>query len=390
MAGTTHFAYFVSAHGFGHAARAAAIVEALGRRFPHFEVELWTSVPVWFFEESLTVPFSYHSFQCDVGLVQKSPVEEDLAATLVALDAFWTVADRFRTQEVAAALVASGADCILCDIAPFGLDVARRAGLASVLIENFTWDWIYAPFAAAEPRFASWVDRLRAKFGQADLHLQLEPVCRPVAGAVQIPRVARAPRRNRAQTFERLGISGGDGLVLVSLGGVEHRLANLGRMTGFPHTTFVVPGASVDEKWEGNLRLLPHHSPIYHPDLVSAADVVVGKLGYSTVAEAVAAGTRMLYVPRPGFREAEVLERYVLERLPAQAITLRELASGEWVERLPALVAQPRPAAESSASSAVDEGSDFAAARIAAWWRQRSSKTAKLPGPLQKLPTPGT
>ena len=74
------FAWFVTPHGFGHAARTAAIVEALGSRLPELEVELWTSVPRWFFAESLTVGYRYRELACDVGLVQRSPVEEDLPA----------------------------------------------------------------------------------------------------------------------------------------------------------------------------------------------------------------------------------------------------------------------------------------------------------------------
>ncbi len=356
------FAWFVTPHGFGHAARTAAIVEALGRRLPQAEVELWTSVPGWFFDESLTVACRRRELSCDVGLIQRSPVEEDLPASLAALARFWGAADGGGIAEIAAAVAESGASCVVADIAPFGLAVARAAGLPCVLVENFTWDWIYQPLAAVEPRFAAWAERLRRESAHPDLHLQLEPCCRPVAGAQPVPPVARAPRRQRAEIGARLALPAGDAVVLVSLGGVEHRLADLAPLAGFRGATFVLPGASPEERWEGNLRLLPHHSPVHHPDLVAVADVVVGKLGYSTVAETVAVGGRMLYVPRPGFRESAVLERYVGERLPAQPMALAELESGAWVARLPALLARPRPKAFVSAGAAV------AADLIAGWW----------------------
>ena len=153
----------------------------------------------------------------------------------------------------------------------------------------------------------------------------------------------------------------------MSFGGVEHRLARLGPLAGRQGTTFVIPGASREEHWEGNLRLLPHHSPIHHPDLVAAADLVVGKLGYSTVAEVVTAGGRMLYAPRNGFRESAELARYLKDRLPAEAIAIAELESGEWVDRLPQMLACARPAA------GVTQGAAVAADRIAEWWSGRSS-----------------
>lgn len=362
MSARIRFAWFVTPHGFGHAARTAAIVEALGRRLPQVEAELWTSVPEWFFAESLTVPFRHRELVCDVGLIQRNPVEEDLPASLASLAHFWSAADGGRIAAVAAAVAASGARCVVADIAPFGLAVARAAGLPGVLVENFTWDWIYEPLAAVEPQFAAWTERLRAETARPDLHLQLEPFCRPVAGAQPLPPVARAPRRRREEIVARLALPPGDAVVLVSLGGVEHRLADLAPLAGVRGVTFVLPGASPEERWDGNLRLLPHHTPIHHPDLVAAADVVVGKLGYSTVAETVAAGGRMLFVPRPGFRESAVLERYVGERLPAAAISFAELESGAWVERLPVLLARPRPAALLSSGAAV------AADLIAGWW----------------------
>lgn len=364
------FAYFVTPHGFGHAARTAAIVEALTHRLPGCRVDLWTSVPRWFFEESLTVAHRLHELDCDIGLVQRSAVAEDLPASLAALERFWKAADETRIQEVAEALADSGASGVICDIAPFGLDVARAAGLPAVLIENFTWDWIYEPLAASEPRFAYWAERLAAKFAQADLHLQLEPCCSPARDALPVPPVARAPRRSREEIRARLAIPEGDAFILVSFGGVEHRLASLASLTHCPRTTFVIPGARREEQREGNLRLLPHHSPVYHPDLVAAADVVVGKLGYSTVAESVLAGNRMLYVPRPGFRESAVLERYVGERLPTAAMSLRELESGEWVDRLPKILSRPRaPREETDARQGAAIAADF----VAAWWGGRTA-----------------
>ncbi|MEO7794853.1 MAG: hypothetical protein ABIV06_08775 [Thermoanaerobaculia bacterium] len=360
----TRFAWFVTPHGFGHAARSAAIVEALGRCLPEVEVELWTSVPRWFFAESLSVPFRHRELVCDVGLVQTSPVAEDLPASLAALAAFWRAAEQGRTGEVAAELTQAGVACVIADIAPFGLDVARAAALPSVLIENFTWDWIYEPLAAIEPRWADWSERLGRKFASADLHLQLEPCCLPARDAQTVPPVARVPRARSSETRGRLGIPAGDAFVLMSFGGVESQLTTLEPLARFAGATFVIPGASADERREGNLRLLPHRTPIYHPDLLAAADVVVGKLGYSTVAETVAAGGRMLYVPRPGFRESAVLARYVEARLPTEAMTLAELASGEWVARLPELLARPRPKARVSVGAAV------AAAQIARWWAE--------------------
>jgi len=358
-------AWFVSPHGFGHAARTVAVAEALATRLPGLELDLWTTVPEWFFRESLSASFRYRPLACDVGLVQRSPVEEDLAATVTGLERWWTAVEKLHLREVVGALVSERCDLVVCDIAPFGLVAAREAGVRSVLLENFTWDWIYEPLVAAEPALEPWVERFRSWFALADLRIQMEPACAPApgagAGAVVVPPVARSSRSGRLAVRQRLGLEPGRAMVLVSLGGVEHRLDRLAPLRARPEEVFVLPGAADRERWEGNLRLLPHRSPIHHPDLVAAADLAAGKLGYSTVAEAVAAGTPLLYVPRPGFRESAVLERYVAERLPAAAIEWEELASGAWVEKLGGPLAAPRPPARRS------EGAGRVADAITTW-----------------------
>jgi len=341
-------AFFVSPHGFGHAARAAAVAEALATQVPGLGLDLWTTVPEWFFRESLTVPFRYRALACDVGLVQRSPVEEDLAATVAGLESWWTAVEKLHLRDAVGALVAERCDLVVCDIAPLGLLAAHEAGVRSVLLENFTWDWIYEPLVAAEPALAPWVEKFRSWFAFADLRIQLEPVCAPAPGVVLVPPVARSPRSGRLAVRQRLGVEPGQAMVLVSLGGVEHRLDRLAPLGARREAVFVLPGAADAESWEGNLRLLPHRSPVQHPDLVAAADLAAGKLGYSTVAEAVAAGAPLLYVPRPGFRESAVLERYVGEHLPAAAIAWEELASGVWVELAGELLASPRPPARRS------------------------------------------
>src|SRR5512136_2407451 len=45
-------ACFISPHGYGHAARAAAVMEAFHYHDPEKEFEIFASVPEWFFRHS--------------------------------------------------------------------------------------------------------------------------------------------------------------------------------------------------------------------------------------------------------------------------------------------------------------------------------------------------
>jgi hypothetical protein len=75
---------------------------------------------------------------------------------------------------------------------------------------------------------------------------------------------------------------------------------------------------------------------------VSAADAVLGKLGYSTVAEAFRAGAPFGYVERPRFRESGVLAAFASSRMRGVPIPEEDLLSGRCVARLPELLAAPR------------------------------------------------
>jgi UDP-N-acetylglucosamine:LPS N-acetylglucosamine transferase len=106
--------------------------------------------------------------------------------------------------------------------------------------------------------------------------------------------------------------------------------------------TFIVPGAGDRLRVEGNLIRLPHHSDFYHPDLVDASDAVIGKLGYSTLAEVYRAGVPFGYIPRPGFRESLALAAYVQDTMHGLAIGEGQFADGSWLALVPRLLALPR------------------------------------------------
>ena len=95
------------------------------------------------------------------------------------------------------------------------------------------------------------------------------------------------------------------------------------------------PGAIPGAGWSA-----PHDC--YHPDLIGACDVVIGKTGYSTLAEIFHAGAPFGYVSRGVFRESAVLEAFARDVMGAVALTQEDLKAGAWVEKIPALAALRR------------------------------------------------
>ncbi len=333
-------AYFISAHGLGHAARAAAVMAAVQRARPEVRFEIFTLVPHWFFADSLPGPFTCHTLKTDVGLIQKSPLAEDLPATIEALDAFYPLAPQ-KVATVAAQVRSLDCQAVLCDIAPMGIAVARAAGCWSCLIENFTWDWIYAGYGAYARRLQPHIAYLQALFAAADYHIHTQPVCGPGLPDLTVGPVSREPRTAKASLRRRLQIDPALRLVVVTLGGTAISRGQL-RYDVLPEDVFlVVPGTARKMQRHGKILLLPARSGVYHPDLVHAADAVIGKIGYSTIAEVYQAGIPFGYVSRSGFRESPVLEVFVRETLRSVKVTAKALQSGSWTEQIDALTTLP-------------------------------------------------
>src|SRR5512141_2488187 len=85
---TDRIAVFVTPHGYGHAARASAVMNAIREREPGVHFEIFTRVPVWFFNMSLKSGFTYHEVLTDIGVAQSTAMDEDLPETIRRLEAF--------------------------------------------------------------------------------------------------------------------------------------------------------------------------------------------------------------------------------------------------------------------------------------------------------------
>ena len=303
--------------------------------------EIFTQIPEWFFRESLSGPFAYHSLLTDIGLVQQTALREDLAATLPRLDEFLPF-DRARLDILAEEVKRTGCKLIVCDIAPLGIAVAHTAGIPSVLVENFTWDWIYEGYAREESRMSRHVAYLRSVFESADYHIQTEPVSVYHPADLLTPPVSRTARTPAGEVRERLGVPADSQAVLITMGGISSQHGFSSQLKEQEGVYFVIPGGGQEARTEDNLILLPHHSQFYHPDLINACDAVIGKLGYSTVAEVYDAGVPFGYIPRLRFRESEALAAFAQARMKGIEIPDERFENGAWLAGLPDLLALPR------------------------------------------------
>lgn len=341
------FAFFVTPHGYGHAARSSAVMHFISELSPGAHFEIFTRVPAWFFESSLGTNFTYHEVLTDIGLVQANSMEADLHETIQQLDYLMP----FRAdlvQNLACQVRDAGCEAVVCDVAALGIAVAQAAGLPSVLEENFTWDWMYEGYLDLEPRFAPFIDYLRSLYRSVTYHIRTEPGSTEQPPAdLDVGVVSRKPRTAPEITRRMLGVPADVPMVMITMGGIVTQYPFLDRLVNARDVRFLIPGGistAGDGAYQqrGSLVLIPHHSAFYHPDLVAASDAIVGKLGYSTLAEAYAAGLPFAFIPRDHFPESPPMAQFAKSAMGAVELTESRFFSGEWLDLLPTLLAQPR------------------------------------------------
>ena len=307
-------AYFISSHGFGHASRAIAVMEALSFYDPEIYFEIFTGTQEWLFRDAGLRNYTYHPGAVDVGLVQLTPMDHDLPRSVETISAYLDSIPE-RSDQLAAEIQKLGVEKVICDISPLGIITGKKAGLPTYLFENFTWDWIYELYEEECPEFRQINEQLREIFIQADFRMQSEPLCDPLPTAdILIPPASRKPHHTAAEFRASLGIPDAHRIGLISMGGIPENLDFAVNSHIPDNLTLLLPGTFEKMEKIGNKILLPHHSDCYHPDMVQASDFIIGKAGYSTIAEVCNAGAAYGFISRANFRESDVTADFLRRR----------------------------------------------------------------------------
>ena len=325
-------AVYVSGHGFGHATRTAEVLRVVRERAPDLPIAIGTSAPAGLFESVVAPPLELRAVVADVGLAQKDALTIDEDATVSEWRAFMSGWPALVDAE-ARWLKAAGARLVLGDIPPLAFAAAEAAGVPSVALGNFSWDWIYAHLARRVTPLAGAAVWAARAYRRAGLLLRL-----PFAGDLSafprvkdVPLVVRTPTLARSEARRRLGL-GERPVVLLSFGGAGLSGLELSAYEGLGDYEILVTGVWTTVAAAGNTRVLAADAldglGLSYPDLVGAADVVVTKPGYGIVTDCIGAGTRLVYTDRGDFPEYEILVREMPSWLPVEFASNAQVREG--------------------------------------------------------------
>lgn len=324
--------FYVSGHGFGHAARSIEIINALVDRRPGLTIIIRSSVAPWLVERTARKGVVLSPAEVDTGVVQLDSLTLDAKASIDSAERFMATFDD-RVAEEVSFIRQHQAAITIADLPALGIAAGRAAGLQAIATGNFTWDWIYDHYDGGGPV----ARRIGEVYRSTTVALRM-----PMWGGFEympdvcdIPFVARRSQREPEETRAALGIPRNRRVVLTSFGGYGLAGLNEGALRSLQGYHILLPGM-IDENamYENGYR---------YEDLVRAVDVVATKPGYGIISECIANETALLYTSRGDFREYQLLVDAMPEYLRCAFIDHADLFAGRWQHHLDALLAQPAP-----------------------------------------------
>ncbi len=333
-------AYYISGHGYGHAVRSAEVVRVLVENHPEHLVHIRTSAPRPLFQGLPSANVHVHAADIDSGAVeQDGSLRIDYAKTVARLKRFMAASPALIDAEVEF-IQQENVELLVADVPFLAGFVAKQSGVPCLAIANFTWDWIFEPMLADDPGGDECLAPIRAGYGHMTELLRLpfghETTIFP--RVTDVPLVATRAAKSRRDILTALGIDRHDQRrrVLVARRGGFSRAPLIAAAAAGPEFLFLHLG-DVAGDLPDNVQAIPRSAGIAFNDLLNVSDTLISKLGFSTVAACIAIRTNLLFPPRVGFREDEIVGVEVQRLLNAREVTVAEFESGQWVDGLRAM-----------------------------------------------------
>lgn len=351
-----HLLAEISAHGFGHLAQTAPVLNALRERRAALRLTIRSAVPKAVITQRVRGEFEHIAEATDVGLLMASAVDvlaERSAAAYRAWHASWDRRLALAVERQRALAV----DAVLSNAAYLPLAACAVTGVPGIALCSLDWGSMLGAYCAHLPGISAIQERIFESYSAARAFLRPEPsitaarltnerTCGPLA------HVGRFRREELLAWQPRLA---GKRLVLAALGGIATPLP-LERWPALPGIAWLVPGTATvarDDVFAIGALNIPF------ADVLHSVDAVFTKTGYGTFVEAACAGIRVLYCARPDWPEDAALRGWLHRQASACVVPRDAFRTGAFVTELRTLLEQPtcppvHPTGVEQAASAVE------------------------------------
>ena len=330
-----NIAYYISSHGYGHAARQQAVIKELSQR--GLSIYVRTATPEKFFKSATDI----HQQRYDIGMIQHDALHYDIPASLQWMAEFLSAQEALIQQEITF-IQQNDIRLIVSDMPPIACEIASRVGIPSVVLTHFTWDWVYEHYTGDYPQYQHVVEQIREQYNKATLALQMQL---PIPHAFDmfpnvepIPLIYNATSQSRAEVRAKFDIPDNVPMILLSMGGHSWGDSNIRALKSLKSAIFLVMPSAWEQVQDiaTYFRQVPMGYDDYH-NLIAHADVIVGKAGGSTVAEVLGHQTPMIYTlpDKIQWRESGLLSATLREYTSAEYVPMADFMAGAWIDCLP-------------------------------------------------------
>ncbi len=325
-------AYYISDHGYGHAARSIAVIKKLVEENPDLEVTVNCSYPLQFAIDNLVgmERIKFRRVRNDFGYytdenfdIDKEKTENRLKLCIGNIESYVNSESKFcKKRDI---------DLIISDISFKPFEVSDRNNIPSIGISNFTWWEVYKDLIGPVEE----VSKIRDIYEKADLGLilPLETGSSPFTEKKEIGLVSRSPTRDYSQMRRNLGIGDNDLLVYFSHGKSinDNKDIDIGFKLGSPSNVKIL--TFKDNMLIDNPEFIIQDDEANVQDYIEASDIVVSKFGYSTVAEAIKSKKPMILTSREIIEDKAAIEK-LRELKIAKDLKKDEFLSGKWIDEI--------------------------------------------------------
>ncbi len=329
-----NIAVYISGHGFGHLAQMAPVLNRIHALKPECRFLIRCALPYEEIDRRLDFGFELESADTDVGVVQKSAIEEDREASIMRMRR-WVDALESHIARETRLLRSFSPSVVLSDISPLAFPAAQSLSLPAIGLATLDWHTIYSHWLAPNDPI---LEKLAQAYAACDLLLtppmamdmavfrQRREIGLIAAQPAEIPDPVGETERQKA---------------LVLFGGCAHPAFDIEALAAMDDWLFLIPDGPAHAA--DNVRSIHFGGGLRAVDVMPFVDVVVCKPGYGVLSECWRSGRPIAWVERPDFPEFPMLKRWLDECMPSSGMRRADFQQGRWLTALQAASRHGRP-----------------------------------------------
>lgn len=340
-----HLLVDISAHGLGHLAQTAPVLDAIRSRLPGLQITIRSGLTRQQLSRRIKSGFKHLAQTRDIGFVMHNAVDIDLQASAKAYREFHERWEN-KIREEASWLQENRIDAVLTNMAYLPLEAAAAIKIPAACFCSLNWADMFAHYFAAEPWATAIQNEIYSAYRKAECFMRVTPglPMTDFPDALDVGPIAVIGQQRRREISELFQLDTDQRWVLLAMGGLPFQLP-MERWPAVSGITRLVPDTGQVDR--GDVRAFDRVE-LPFSDLMASVDAVVTKPGYGTFVEATCSGIPILYLQRPDWPETEHFAAWLANHARSQEITRTQLLHGDFIDDLRRLWQSPAPAMPST------------------------------------------